>query len=80
MRAESSPRNANATVEGGVCGHTAELKQVNHNEASDWRQGLSANLLKAVADHRRSRPFQPLPATLQRDLARSWRLHARRPR
>ena len=72
MNRAAPPPNANATVEGGVCGHTAELKQVNHSEASDWRQGLSADLLKAVADHRRSHPLEPLPEVMQRDLARSW--------
>jgi hypothetical protein len=71
------PRNANATVEGGVCRQTEQLGQANYDCTSDWRQGLGADLLSAVADHRRARPFEPLPAALQRDLARSWRLHAK---
>jgi hypothetical protein len=75
---ESPPTKANATVAGGVRGQAEILTQANHNEASDWRQGLSAHQLRAVADHRRSRPFEPLPPALQRDLGRSWRQYVAR--
>jgi hypothetical protein len=38
----------------------------------EWQAGVPPFLLNAVAEHRRLFPTQPLPADLQRELAKAW--------
>jgi hypothetical protein len=75
------PRKANAARASGVgSGAKAVQGQSEDSALPPWLQGLSQRQLDAVADHRRSRPWEALPARLQRNLAASWRRHAARRR
>ena len=77
IRAAPPPKSANAAG-GGVCGQTEQLGHLNSSGSAPWQQGLSAGQIRAVDDHRHTKPQTPLPATLQRELGASWRQHAAR--
>lgn len=40
--------------------------------AQVWREATPPHLIALIELHQHSRPFDPLPASVQREIARSW--------
>lgn len=66
------PKRDNGRCGASTVGDTERLGKLKYSATSTWQVGLSQQQLSAIADHRRARPNDPLPAPLQRDLGRAW--------
>jgi len=53
------------------CGYNSDGKR-DCTYASSWSRGLPPDVIARVAQHRRHKPAKPLPASLQKRIARYW--------